>query len=75
MVAWEVPASAYAVPPANDVPGLAPGLDFYYGTWLPQSTEWEGGEPFNLEVYPESYSQDLIIYLRFPIKRKGTSGA
>jgi AraC family transcriptional regulator len=73
MVAWEIPALTYAVLPAHDVPGIGPVTDYYYGEWLPQSAEWEGGEALMMEVYPVTYSEDLIMYLHFPIKRKGRS--
>ena len=72
MVAWEIPALTYAVLPAHDVPGIGPVSDYLCQQWLPHSAEWEdGGEGFMMEVYPETFSQDLIIYLHFPLKRKG----
>jgi predicted transcriptional regulator YdeE len=72
MIAWEIPTLTYAVLPAHDVPGIGPVCDFFYQEWLPKSPEWEMGEGLMMEYYPETYPQDLIIYLHFPIKRKGT---
>ena len=70
MVIWEIPASTYAVVPAHDMPGIGPANDYFYNEWLPNSQEWKSGEPFMFEMYPESFGQDLILYLYFPIKRK-----
>jgi predicted transcriptional regulator YdeE len=70
MVAWEIPALTYATLPAHDLPGIGPASNYFYQEWLPNSTEWEMGDPFMMEVYPETFSQDLAIYLHFPVRRK-----
>jgi predicted transcriptional regulator YdeE len=62
MVVWEIPALPYAVLPANDVPGIGPASQYFYQDWLPNSKEWEGGAPLMLEVYPETFGQDMILY-------------
>ena len=71
MVVWEIPALTYAVLPANDVPGIGPITNYFEKEWLPHSQEWEADVPMMIELYPETYSQDLVIYLYFPIRRKG----
>ena len=74
MVAWEIPALTYAVLPAHDVPSIEPVSDDFCQQWLPHSAEWEdAGEGFMMEVYPETFSQDLMIYLHFPVKHKSGS--
>jgi AraC family transcriptional regulator len=70
MVVWDVPALNYAVVPAHDVPGIGPANAYFNKEWLPNSREWEAGEPLMIEIYPESFGQDMILYLYFPIKRK-----
>ena len=70
MVAWEMPPLTYAVLPAQDVPGIGPMCDYFYQEWLPKSPEWEMGVGLMMEYYPETFPQDLIIFLHFPIKRK-----
>ena len=71
MVVWDIPALTCAVLPANDVPGIGPTSQYFYQEWLPNSKDWAAGEPLMLEVYPETFGQDMILYLYFPIKRKG----
>ena len=74
MVAWEIPALTYAVLPAHNVPDIGPVSDYFCQQWLPHSAEWEDpGEGFMMEVYPETFSQDLVIYLHFPVQRKSGS--
>jgi predicted transcriptional regulator YdeE len=70
MVGWEIPALTYAVLPANDVPDIGPVSDYFYKQWLPQSQDYIGGEPLMMEVYPETYGHDLIMYLYFPVQSK-----
>jgi len=70
MVVWEIPALTYAVLPANNVPGIGPTTHYFNQEWLTHSQEWEAGEPLMIELYLETYSQDFIIYLHFPIKHK-----
>jgi len=67
MVGWAIPAQTYAVLPANDVPGISPMLDYYYHQWLLQSKEYVAADGPMFELYPATYSQDLIIYLYNPI--------
>lgn len=69
MVAWGIPASTYAVLPAHDVPGIGVVCDHFYGVWLPQS-EYEGSLPLMVEVYPETFGQDGVIHVYFPVRRK-----
>jgi AraC family transcriptional regulator len=70
MVGWKIPALTYAVLPAHDVAGIGPVNDYFLREWLPHSQEYRAGEGLMIEYYPETFSQDLIIYLYFPIKRK-----
>ena len=71
MVAWEIPAHTYAVLPAQDIPGIGPVNDHYEREWLPNSKDWEPGGDFMMEYYPPSFgSQDMILYLYFPVTRK-----
>ena len=70
MTGWQIPAYTYAVLPAQDVPGIGPVSHYYYQEWLPKSQEYEMDGNLMMEVYPETYSQDLVIYLYFPVKRK-----
>jgi predicted transcriptional regulator YdeE len=70
MAGWVIPPLTYAVLPAHDVPGIGPTCDYFYRQWLPQSKEYAMGEGLMIEVYPGTYSQDLVIYLYFPVKRK-----
>ena len=70
MVGWEIPALTYAVLPAHDVPDIGPTSHYFYGQWLPQSKEYKTGEGLMLELYPETFGQDLILYLYFPVLRK-----
>ncbi len=72
MVAWDIPAFTYAVLPAKDVAGIGPMADFFYKEWLPKSPEWEKGEGIMIEYYSPSFSQDLVIYLNFPVLLKKT---
>ena len=72
MVGWEIPAQTYAVLPAHDVPDLGRAFDYLYGKWLPQSKEYEAADGPCLELYPATYSQDLIIYVYVPVQRKKT---
>jgi AraC family transcriptional regulator len=69
MVGWEVPALTYAVLPARGVPEIDPVSNYFYQEWLPQS-EYEGDAPVMVEVYPETFSEDQIMYLHFPVRRK-----
>jgi AraC family transcriptional regulator len=68
MVGWEIPALTYAVLPANDVPGMGPVSRYFYREWLPGSKEFQMGEELMIEVYSETYAQDRVIYLYFPVK-------
>ena len=70
MVGWEIPAQTYAVLPAHDVPDIMPVINYYYQEWLPRSKEFTSAQGAFLELYPETYPQDLIIYLHFPVRRK-----
>ncbi len=70
MVLWDVPALTYAVLPAQDVSGIGPASHYFYQEWLPNSTEWDAGEPLMLELYPETFGQDMILYLYFPVRPK-----
>jgi DNA gyrase inhibitor GyrI len=68
----EIPAQTYAVLPAHDVPDLGRAFDYLYGKWLPQSKEYKAADGPCLELYPATYSQDLIIYVYVPVQRKKT---
>ncbi|MCL5999112.1 MAG: effector binding domain-containing protein [Chloroflexi bacterium] len=68
MVGWEIPALTYAVLPAHDLPEIAPVCDYFHQEWLPQSQTYTSGEPLMLELYPETYGQDLIMQLCFPVR-------
>jgi len=70
MVGWEIPAQTYAILPANDVSGLAPALVYYYSEWLPRSKEYRSADGPMLELYPETFGQDRIIYLYNPVRAK-----
>ena len=70
MVGWGIPALTYAVLPAHDVPNIGPVSHYFYGEWLPQSQEYEMGEGLMVEYYPETFGQDSVLYLCFPVKRK-----
>ncbi len=70
MVGWEVPAMTCAVLPVHGIPGIGPATDYFYREWLPHSSEYVAGEGLMIEHYPETFSQDLIINLRFPVRRK-----
>ena len=71
MVGWEIPALTYAVLPANDVAGIGPTCDYFYGQWLPQSTEYaEDDHGFMFEEYPPEYPTNPTIYLHFPVQHK-----
>jgi AraC family transcriptional regulator len=71
MAVWEIPALTYAVLPAKDVAGIGPVSQYFYQEWLPDSKEYEGDAPLMMECYPPTFSEDLIIYLYFPVKAKG----
>jgi AraC family transcriptional regulator len=70
MVGWEIPALTYAVLPAHGFPEVGATCDYFCREWLPKSKEYEEGEGLMIEHYPETFSQDLIIYLWFPVERK-----
>ena len=70
MIGWEIPTLTYAVLPAHDVPGIGPVSDYFYHEWIPHSQEYTMGEGLMLEYYPETFGQDMILYLYFPVKRK-----
>jgi predicted transcriptional regulator YdeE len=70
MVGWEIPALTCAVFPAHDVPDIGPVNDYFFREWLPHSQEYTMGEGLMIEYYPETFGQDMILYLYFPIKRK-----
>ena len=70
MTGWQMPAYTYAVLPAQDVSGIGPVNDYYEREWLPKSPEYETAGDFMMEVYPETFGQDMILYLYFPVKRK-----
>lgn len=70
MVGRQVPAQAYAVFPANDVPDLGRVFDSAYNVWLPRSQEWEVADGVWLEVYPTTYPQDGIIHVYCPVRRR-----
>ena len=70
MIGWEIPALTYAVVPAHDVPGIGPASNYFYQEWLPHSKEYKMGEGLMIEYYPETFGQDMIIYLYFPVKPK-----
>ena len=69
MVGWKVPAMTYAILPAHGIPGIGPVSDYFYHEWLPQSKEYEMGDGLMIEYYPETFGQDLTIYLHFPVRR------
>jgi len=69
MVGWKIPALTYAVVPAHDVPGIGPASNYFY-EWIAHSQEYNTGEGLTIEYYPETFGQDMILYLYFPVKRK-----
>ncbi len=69
MVGWEIPPLTYAVLPAHDVPEIDPVISFYYREWLPAS-DYEEDAPLMMELYPETFGQDRVMYLHFPVRPK-----
>ena len=70
MEGWAVAAATYAVLPANDVSGIGPTCDYFYGQWINHSEEYALGDGLMFEEYPPEYSTELIIYLYFPVRHK-----
>jgi AraC family transcriptional regulator len=70
MVGWEVPALTYAVLPANDVAGLGPVCDYFYGQWIAASSAYALADGPMFEEYPPEYPTDPTIYLYFPVQHK-----
>lgn len=68
LVVWEMPAQQYAVLPAQGVPSIGIMSEYFYGTWLPRSAEWEAVDGPMLEVYPASFPQDMVILMHFPVR-------
>ena len=58
--------------PAHNVPGIGLVCNYFYQEWLPKSSERKMDEGLLMEYYPETFPQDLIIYLHFPIKYRTT---
>ena len=69
MVGVEIPARTYAVFAANDVPDLHRVFEHGHREWLPKSVEHEGLDGPWLEVHPETYPEDRIIYVYNPVRR------
>jgi predicted transcriptional regulator YdeE len=70
MVGWEVPALTYAVLPANDVAGIAPTCDYFYGQWLPNSAAYVPVDGPMFEEYSPNYPADPTIYIYFPVQAR-----
>ncbi len=67
-VAWEVPATSYAVLQCNDVADIDRVLSYFYGQWSQVSPDWESSGGYMAECYLASYPEDHQIYLHLPVK-------
>lgn len=70
MVRWQTPSQTYAVLQVNGLQNLMHGFDSFYHIWLPASQEYVRADGPEFELYPETYSDDQVLYLYFPIRRK-----
>jgi len=70
MVGWKIPEQTYAVFPVYGLSDIGHIMDFCYKEWLPQSKEYVCVDSPMFEYYPETYSQDSILYIHVPIKHR-----
>jgi AraC family transcriptional regulator len=70
MVGWKIPAQTYAVLLANNVPDLPATFDYFYSQWALGSAEYAAADGPELEVYPDTFPQDGIIYVYCPVRPK-----